>query len=161
MRGVPEGAGEFSETVGHLLVLAVFFMFGILVTDSFAQMGWNVWLYALLSLTIVRMVPVAISMIGAHLSAWSTGFLGWFGPRGLASIVLGLIVFQDAVSDYSSAMFTVVAATVLLSVFLHGASSGPLVRRYEGHTEEMDEEAPENDDVADVPTRRVSGVGLG
>jgi NhaP-type Na+/H+ or K+/H+ antiporter len=158
MRGVSEGAAEFSEAVGHTLVLAVFFMFGVMISGELTAMGWDVWLYAALSLTVVRMLPVAISMMGSRLSAWSTGFLGWFGPRGLASIVLGLIVFEGAVSDHLGVIISVVGATVLLSVFLHGVSSGPLVRRYEGRTDEMDARAPEKKDVADVPTRGVTSA---
>ncbi len=156
MRGVPEEAADFSETIGQLLVLAVFFFFGALVATSLGNMGWKVWAYAALSLTVVRMLPVALSMLGAKLSLWSTGFIGWFGPRGLASIVLGLIVFEDALSEYTFVIIAVVGATVLASVYLHGATSGPLVRGYERHADELDEDAPEMKDVTEVPTRGLS-----
>jgi NhaP-type Na+/H+ or K+/H+ antiporter len=153
MRGVPEESMEFSETVGQVLVLAVFFLFGAVVAGNFANMGWEVWLYACLSLTVIRMLPVALSMVGAKLSPWSVSFMGWFGPRGLASIVLGLIVFEDALSDHTQVIVSVVGATVLASVYLHGATSGPLVRRYERRAVELDGDAPEMKDVAPVPTR--------
>jgi NhaP-type Na+/H+ or K+/H+ antiporter len=154
--GVTEGAAEFSETVGLLLVLAVFFFFGVIAAGSFRTMGWEIWLYVALSLTVVRMVPVAVSMLGAKLSSWSTGFMGWFGPRGLASIVLGLIVFEDALTDHTSTIIAVVSATVLASVYLHGATAQPLIRGYERHADELDEDAPEMKDVTEVPTRGVS-----
>jgi NhaP-type Na+/H+ or K+/H+ antiporter len=156
MGGLTQGAADFSESVGLLFVLAVFFFFGVLTAGAFRDMGWEVWAYVALSLTVVRMVPVALSMLGSKLSAWSTGFMGWFGPRGLASIVLGLIVFQDALSEYTSVIVAVVAATVVVSVYVHGATAVPLVRGYERHADELDEDAPENEDVVEVPTRGVT-----
>ena len=80
---------EFAEEWGQLFNLSVFFLFGVLVVRDWPQFSMASWLYALLSLTVVRMLPVAIALIGTGLSSASVVFMGWFGPRGLASIVLG------------------------------------------------------------------------
>jgi NhaP-type Na+/H+ or K+/H+ antiporter len=82
---------EFAAEWGQLLNLSVFFLFGTLSVATWAHWTWPMVLYALLSLTLVRMVPVALALIGTGLSRASVLFIGWFGPRGLASIVLGLV----------------------------------------------------------------------
>jgi sodium/hydrogen antiporter len=82
---------EFSEEWGQLFNLSVFLLFGLLVARQWDHFSLSFFLYAVLGLTIVRMIPVAIALIGTRLN-WSTIlFMGWFGPRGLASIVLGLV----------------------------------------------------------------------
>src|SRR5262245_1687078 len=82
---------EFVEEWGQLFNLSVFFLFGLLIARSWSEFNGAHALYAILSLTVVRMLPVAISLIGARLSRPTILFMGWFGPRGLASIVLGLV----------------------------------------------------------------------
>jgi len=116
---------------------------------------WHVVLYAVLSLTVVRMVPVAIAMIGRGVRLPTIVFMGWFGPRGLASIVFGLLVLERGVPEANTLLATV-AVTVVLSVFLHGFTSVPFVamyhRWYEAHAEahpQAPEAAP-----AQVPRRR-------
>lgn len=76
------------------------------------------------------MVPVGLSLIGAGLGLPTVGFIGWFGPRGIASIVFGLLVVEEGVSDRSDELFTIVAWTVVLSVVLHGLSSRPAAAAY-------------------------------
>src|SRR5215213_9546826 len=80
---------RFTEAEGQLLNLSVFFIFGALVIGLVQPLSWEVALYALLSLTLIRMLPVVLSLLGTHLRGVSVVFMGWFGPRGLASIVLG------------------------------------------------------------------------
>src|SRR5215207_7444846 len=87
---------RFTEAEGQLLNLSVFFVFGVLVIGLIQPLSWEVAVYALLSLTVIRMLPVAVSLAGTHLRSVSVLFMGWFGPRGLASIVLGLIVVAEA-----------------------------------------------------------------
>src|SRR3712207_4007236 len=87
---------RFTEAEGQLLNLSVFFIFGVLVIGLLQPSSWAVVLYALLSLTVIRMLPVMLSLLGTHLRGVSVLFAGWFGPRGLASIVLGLIVVAEA-----------------------------------------------------------------
>ena len=87
--------------------------------------------YGLLSLTVVRMLPVAVALIGLGLRPSTIALVGWFGPRGLASIILALVVIEEEPELTGiNAIFLVVTVTVLLSVFAHGLSAVPLTRRF-------------------------------
>ena len=102
----------------------MFFVFGVLVVGLMASWSWEVALYALLSLTLIRMLPVAVCLLGTRLHAVSVLFAGWFGPRGLATIVLGLIVVGEApLLVGREQMEVAVALTVLLSVLLTSRSN--------------------------------------
>ena len=103
-RDAAEGIVEFSENEGRLLHMFVFFLFGTAAGPTLGEFHLAPVLYAVLSLTLVRMLPVAISMIGTRLSAASVLFMGWFGPRGLASIVLGLVVAGQEVQTAGSSL---------------------------------------------------------
>ena len=102
------------------------------------HLTWQVVLYAALSLTLVRMLPVAIALLGKGARAPTVAFIGWFGPRGLASVVFGLLVIERGVPQ-GETLLTAVIVTVALSVLLHGLTSAPLVgvyhRWYESHAE--------------------------
>lgn len=122
---------DFLEEEGELLSLAVFFIFGVAVLGLIEPAGWDVVLYAALSLTVVRMLPVAAAAAGTGLRPGSVAFLGWFGPRGLASIVLGLTVAeQQPELPALDVVLAAVSLTVLASVVLHGVTSTPLVRAH-------------------------------
>jgi sodium/hydrogen antiporter len=122
---------EFIEEEGELLNLAVFFIFGLFAAEALGDASAAMVLYAALSLTVVRIASVAIATIGLGLPAAAVGVLGWFGPRGLASIVLALAVVDQAPALTGlEEIFLVMTVTVLLSVFLHGISGAPLIRRY-------------------------------
>src|SRR5215216_747590 len=122
---------RFTEAEGQLLNLSVFFIFGVLVVGLIQPLSWEVALYGLLSLTLIRMLPVAASLVGTRLRGVSMLFMGWFGPRGLASIVLGLIVVAEApLLAGREQIELVVALTVLLSVLLHGVTAAPLSAVY-------------------------------
>jgi NhaP-type Na+/H+ or K+/H+ antiporter len=124
-------SGEFAEGWGQMLNLAVFFLFGMAAARDWPQFSVASWMYALLSLTLVRMLPVAIALIGARLSAASVVFMGWFGPRGLASIVLGLVYLRQEVHlPGESTIRFAVMVTVLLSIFAHGLSAMPGIDLY-------------------------------
>src|SRR6516164_912302 len=86
---------EFAEEWGQLLNLSVFFLFGLVVVHNLPQATPVFVVYALLSLTVVRMLPVAIALLGTHLSPDRVVLMGWFGPRGFASIVLGLVYVEE------------------------------------------------------------------
>ena len=87
--------------------------------------------YALLSLTLVRMVPVALSLLGTGLDGRTVLFVGWFGPRGLASVVFALLAVEElGETPVVLPAIAAVSLTVLLSVVLHGVSAGPLGTRY-------------------------------
>ena len=91
-----EEATELPELIGRVLALVVWFVFGAgLLVQGLELVDWRIAVYAVLSLTVVRMVPVAISMIGAGFSRPATLFIGWFGPRGLASVVFGLLIVEE------------------------------------------------------------------
>jgi sodium/hydrogen antiporter len=117
---------EFVEEWGQLLNFAVFFLFGLVAVRALPQFNLALAFYAILSLTVVRMLPVAIALIGTRLSPASVLFMGWFGPRGLASIVLGLVYLQQEMNLPGEATIRLaVIATVLLSNFAQGISAMP------------------------------------
>jgi NhaP-type Na+/H+ or K+/H+ antiporter len=122
---------EYGETTGTLFVLLVFIMLGLVMIPAMVPfMTWTTTVYALLSLTVIRMVPVAVAMAGMGVDWRTTLFLGWFGPRGIASILyLLLVVMNLGVPGYETLLATGVQ-TVALSVVLHGLTAAPLARRY-------------------------------
>jgi sodium/hydrogen antiporter len=135
---------RFTEAEGQLLNLSVFFIFGVLAAGLARSLSWTIVLYALLSLTVIRMLPVAISLLGTRLRAVSVLFAGWFGPRGLASVVLGLVVIEEApLLAGRDEMEMVVTLTVLLSVLLHGVTAAPLSAAYARRVEKLAANAPE------------------
>ncbi len=147
---------EFGETEGQLLALLTFLVFGVaMVPEAIAHMSWPVIAYALLSLTVIRMIPVALSLVGSKLMAPSILFLGWFGPRGLASILFALLVLEKLMIE-SGPLLTVVVTTVTLSVLLHGLTAAPLSAMYGRACERMSKMAPgaaEDRPVTEMPLR--------
>jgi NhaP-type Na+/H+ or K+/H+ antiporter len=145
---------RFTDAEGQLLNLSVFFIFGVLVIGLKGSLSWEVALYALLSLTVIRLLPVALSLAGTHLRVVSVLFMGWFGPRGLASIVLGLIVVAEAPTLAGREQVElVVALTVLLSVLLHGVTAAPLSAAYARRVEGMAAGVTEKREAVEVSTR--------
>lgn len=135
---------EFTETWGQLFDFFVFFLFGLLFARSWQEFAAVHVIYGLLSLTVVRMLPVALALIGSGLSRSTVLFMGWFGPRGLASIVLGLVYLdQHANLPGDSDIRLSVMMTVLLSIFVHGFSAMPGIRRYALNIATLDSAAPE------------------
>jgi NhaP-type Na+/H+ or K+/H+ antiporter len=134
-----EEAGELPELVGELLALAVWFLFGAaLVPLALDHLSVSALVYALLSLTVIRMIPVGLSLMGTGLDRPTVLFVGWFGPRGLASVVFALLAVEElGESSLVGQAVAVVALTVLLSVVLHGVSAGPLGARYVRAEEEV------------------------
>ena len=147
---------DFAADVGEVLSLTVFFVFGsALVVGAFGDLTWEIALYAVLSLTLIRMVPVAISLIRTGLDRVSIAFIGWFGPRGLASIILVLVIVEEEAELAGFDLLrTVMAVTVTLSVFAHGISAGPLAKRYGRHAESIDEDAPDLEGAHEHPLRQ-------
>jgi len=112
---------------------------------------WH-WIYAGLSLTVVRILPVAISLIGTRLSRATVLFMGWFGPRGLASIVLGLVYLeQETHLPGEMTIRLTVMATVFLSIFAHGLSALPGINLYANRIARLPAGAPEHEPVAAKP----------
>jgi len=136
---------EFTETWGQLFDFFVFFLFGLFVARSWTQFEYTHLLYAGLSLTLVRMLPVAIALAGTGLSRSTILFMGWFGPRGLASIVLGLVYLErQANLPAESTIRLTVMATVLLSIFGHGLSALPGISIYAKRITALNSDAPEH-----------------
>ncbi len=124
---------ELPELGGELLALVVWFLFGAtLLPLAVEHLGGAVVLYALASLTVVRMVPVALAMLGSGLDGPTTAFLAWFGPRGLASVVFALLAIEDlgGGDEATVTAITAVALTIAASILLHGLTAGPGGRRY-------------------------------
>ncbi|MEU9702849.1 cation:proton antiporter [Streptomyces sp. NPDC047981] len=134
---------EFAENLGGLLASISLLLFGaVLLGPALEHLTWQIVVYALLSLTVVRMVPVALSLLGSGLRAPTVAYIGWFGPRGLASVVLGLLMVEEHVPG-TELMGRVVAVTVALSVLLHGVSAPAFAERYGRWYRRADETAPE------------------
>lgn len=122
---------EFGEAEGQLLSLLVFFIFGmVLVPKAVEFWDGTALVYALLSLTLIRMLPVALCLIGSGTDRVTVGFIGWFGPRGIASILYLLIFLAEVGGKGSERMLAVIVLTVLLSVLLHGLSAVPMSAAY-------------------------------
>ncbi|MGH3038377.1 MAG: cation:proton antiporter [Gaiellaceae bacterium] len=125
--------GEFSYLVdegGEFLNAVTFLVFGaVILGPVLDELTWELVVYAVLSLTVVRMLPVALAMLGTRAGRPTLGFLGWFGPRGLASIVFAVILTQSELPQQRTLLLAV-AVTVGLSVYVHGLSALPLRERY-------------------------------
>jgi Sodium/hydrogen exchanger family len=120
-----------AEQSGELLNAVTFLLFGaVLLGPALGELDWRVGLYAVLSLTVVRVLPVALAMLGAGMHRVTVGFLGWFGPRGLASIVFVLVLVEQTQLPERPLMLTVVTWTVALSVFAHGLTAWAGANRY-------------------------------
>ena len=158
-RNVCETLYQFGETEGQLLTLLVFMIFGaVMVPDAITHLSLATFSYALLSLTLIRMLPVAVSLLGAGLRLPSVAFLGWFGPRGLASILFALVVVEEGRLSVGAELEGVIVMTVLLSAMLHGASAYPLARRYGAYAAEREPRVDAQSSI-DLPVRlRHTGV---
>lgn len=149
--------GYLLDEVGALLGAITFIVFGaVLLGPAVGDADWQVLLYVLLSLTAVRMVPVAIAMRGARAKPPTVAFLGWFGPRGLASIVFALLMLEEGGLPGEDVILSAAFVAVGLSVLAHGITAAPLSRRYadwaQGHPE-LGEGSLEAREAKGVPWR--------
>jgi sodium/hydrogen antiporter len=148
-REVGRHSVEFTEDWGQLLNFFVFFLFGLFVARNWTAFTLPMFLYALASLTVVRMLPVALALRGTGLSRSSVLFVGWFGPRGLASIVLGLVYLEQQVSlPGEDTIRLTIMLTVLLSILAHGLSALPGIKLYARRMALLGAHAPELRGVA-------------
>ena len=121
---------EAAEGTGDTLAMLTWFIFGaLLLTRPFTVPDWRVFAYALASLTIIRMLPVFLSTTGLRLRTDTRLFLGWFGPRGLASIVFAVMVLDDHLPN-ATPLVTTTACTILLSIIAHGLTANYLATKY-------------------------------
>ncbi|MGB2851088.1 MAG: sodium:proton antiporter [Solirubrobacterales bacterium] len=145
---------DFTEDEGQLLNLSVFFVFGVGAIGFLDGAGWEVFVYGLLSLTVVRMLPVALALTGIGLRRSSIAFIAWFGPRGLASIILALVVIEEEPElPGVSTLFAAMTITVLASIFAHGITARPLTKLYARSISDADQEEEEMRPVDELPVR--------
>lgn len=147
---------EFAEAEGQLLVLLVFMVFGAaLLPEAIGALnshGWAAVVFAVLALTLVRMVPVAVALAGTGLRWQSILFLGWFGPRGLASILFALFVLEQVTMGLGHMILSITVMTVAISIFAHGITAAPLARLY-GTYIAREKSREEMMPVSEMPTR--------
>jgi len=145
---------EFAEAEGQLLTLLVFVIFGaVLVPVGLEHLTWKAGLYAVLSLTLIRMIPVALSLLGTGLSRSSVVFLGWFGPRGIASILFALLVLNESHLPIKEEILGPVVITVFLSIFAHGISAYPGTSWYAFMLKGLPGKTHEHKPVTEMPVR--------
>ena len=127
----PGPIAQFNEQLGELLNGVTFLAFGaVLLGPALAELSWRLVVYAVISLTVVRMAPVALALLGSGARRPTVAFLGWFGPRGLASIVFAVLIVEEAELPHVNTILVATYATVGLSVLLHGLTAAPLAERY-------------------------------
>jgi len=156
-KGRLDGPVEFSETVGLFMSFFVWTLFGALLVGPVltGQTSWAAIGYAVLSLTVVRMLPVTLSLLGLGLRRSTWLFMGWFGPRGLASVVFTLVALEELESGSAQRNILVQVATwtILLSVVAHGVTAGPLAARYGARMRSLGD-VPEMTPTHEQRTRR-------
>ena len=119
-----------AEGTGDTLALITWVIFGAAVVGrALGHLSWSVVLYAVLSLTVIRMVPVFLALAGSGISTEGKLFMGWFGPRSLASIVFAVIVVAGELPNSGPIIMTV-AFTIILSILVHGVTANPWARAY-------------------------------
>ena len=145
MPGDDELTLGFTDDAGELLSMIVWLLFGTsMVVPAFEHLIWQDVVFAVLALTLVRMIPVALALIGTGLDRTTVAFVGWFGPRGLASVVFVLIAFDSLDAADGDRVLSTVTFTVLLSVLAHGITSSPFAARYGQHANGLHAHKPEH-----------------
>ena len=145
MPGDDELTLGFTDDAGELLSLIVWLLFGMaMVVPAFEHLIWQDVVFAVVALTLARMIPVALALIGTGLDRATVAFIGWFGPRGLASVVFVLIAFDGLDVTDGERVLATVTFTVLLSVVAHGITSSPLAARYGQYAANLHTQRPEH-----------------
>lgn len=122
---------DFSESEGQLLTIATFAIFGaVMVPEALVHADLRVVGYTVASLTVVRMIPVALSLVGKGLGDRTVLFVGWFGPRGLATILFALLVVEEAALPHAELVVATAVCAVVASTILHGITAYPLASLY-------------------------------
>jgi NhaP-type Na+/H+ or K+/H+ antiporter len=145
-RHLPAGTLHLVEDVGYLLSLALWFMFGALVNDTLAggSITWQIVLYAVLALSVVRVLPVALSLLGTEIAPRDRLVVGAMGPRCVATLVFGLLAFIQLPDPENDLVLTVTVVTVVASIVIHGLSTGLVTRMY-GRSAEAPPDEPGTD----------------
>jgi NhaP-type Na+/H+ or K+/H+ antiporter len=131
-RRLPAGTLHLVEDVGTLLSLVLWFIFGAIVNQTLARgaITWQIVLYAVLALTVARMLPVALALVRSDVPAKDRLVLGWAGPRGIATLVFGMLAFIDLTGPDKDLVLAVTVVTVVASIVVHGLSTGLVARHY-------------------------------
>lgn len=144
---------EFMETEGQLLMLLTFLIFGAaLLPEAIEHVNTMTVFYAVLSLTVIRMVPIALALVGSGVRFPTKLFLGWFGPRGLASILFVLLILEKSEVPHRDELLVITVITVALSALLHGITAAPLANAYGRLAADMGE-CEENKPTTELPLR--------
>lgn len=150
-----QGVQEFTEEEGELLAALTFVTFGaVLAGPVLSQLTWQTALYAVLSLTVVRIVPVLVATLRSGTLLETRLFLGWFGPRGLASILFALLVLEEVGGEVGDTVFTVATWTILLSVYAHGLTASGWAGHLAGRLASAHVSQAEMGSAPELPTRR-------
>lgn len=116
-----------AEGTGDTFALVTWVLFGAaLVGQTAPYITWDVMIYSVLSLTVVRMVPVVLALYGLDLTFGQKCFIGWFGPRGLATVVFAMMVLQSGIPNANTIVATA-TCVVVLSAVCHGLSALPVI----------------------------------
>ncbi len=149
------GIQDFTEDEGELLSAITFILFGsALAGPALEAVSWQILGYVVLSLTVVRMAPVVLALTGTRTLVETRFFAGWFGPRGLASILFALIVLEQLDSPQTDLIFDTAIWTVLVSVFAHGLTASPWTARLAARLGTAPDTQPELAPAPEMPTRR-------
>jgi len=149
---------DFAEVQNGFLMLITYIFFGMLMLlPAFERLNPTILFFALLSLTVVRMIPVAISLLGAKLRPLSVLFMGWFGPRGIASILYILTVFAAEDLTGKETIYTVAVITIFMSVLAHGVTAAPLSDWYGKRIAELDKKGMAESEMRPVPEMPTRG----
>ena len=131
LRCSTEFIDEFMEGEGQLLTILTFLIFGaVMVPLGIEHASWKTLILALLFLSVIRMLPIWLSMTGSGFSSYEKLFLGWFGPRGLASILFALLILERFEIPGGDEILACVVLTVILSIVLHGITANPMAARF-------------------------------
>jgi NhaP-type Na+/H+ or K+/H+ antiporter len=149
---------EFTNVVGEVLSLLMWFLVGAaMLVPAVQSAKWQDVVFAVLALTVVRMVPVAIACAGLGLDRRTVAFIGWFGPRGLASVIFALLAFDTLRAADGSRMLAAVTITVVLSVVAHGITASPFAARYGAAVAEFHPHGPEHVPAPELAPRSLPG----
>jgi len=131
-RRLPKGTMHLSEDIGEMLSLALWFIFGTIVNQVIASgaITWQVVVYSLLALTVVRVLPVVLSLLGTDVRVVDRFTIGWVGPRGIATLVFGMLAVVELPGD-KNFVLAVTVVTIVASIVIHGLSTGVVIRLYD------------------------------
>ena len=147
---------EFAEAEGQLLALLAFLFFGMtMAPEAWESLTPRTVAYVLLSLTVLRIVPIVVSLGGSGLQAGTKLFLGWFGPRGLATVLSAILILDESGSPNGTLIVSVAMTAVLFSVVAHGVSALPLANAYGAYIERRSARAKHLPELEDAPSLRV------